>query len=99
MLSTHTIIGAKQRNDRSSARPPTARKAPPDDRVDDDAIKHMCDMFWTVASERLSESLSTPVDYRQVRRPSMPPACGSVRPDLPVLSAIGYAAGVFADPK
>jgi len=49
MLSTQTIIGAKQRNGRSSAHSPTARKAPPDDpaddRVDDDAIKHMCDVF------------------------------------------------------
>ena len=49
MLSAQTTIGAKQRNGRSPARPRTARKAPPDkpaeDRVDKDAIQHMCDVF------------------------------------------------------
>jgi DNA-binding transcriptional ArsR family regulator len=48
MLSTQTIIGAKQRNGRSSARSPTARKAPPEDPVNDRgdaAIQQMCDVF------------------------------------------------------
>jgi DNA-binding transcriptional ArsR family regulator len=51
MLSTQTILGAKQRNghSRPAARSPTTRKASPDDseddRVDEEAIKHMCDVF------------------------------------------------------
>jgi DNA-binding transcriptional ArsR family regulator len=49
ILRTQTAIGAKPCNGRSPVRPPTARKPPLDepaeDRVDDAAIKHMCDMF------------------------------------------------------
>jgi len=49
VLSTQTTIGVKPRNGHSPARSRTARKVPPDepaeDRVNDDAIKHMCDVF------------------------------------------------------
>ncbi len=48
MLSTQTTIGAK-RNGRSPARSRTAHKVPLNepaaDRVDNDAIQHMCDVF------------------------------------------------------
>jgi hypothetical protein len=64
------------------------------------AISHRHPYVYLDTGEQDDDYMATPpAEDRQVRRGSALPPCGSPWPHLPALSAIGHAAGVFADPK